>query len=186
MCVNVNVNIYKPLHNFSSCNSKGMSVTRWTMQCEDKWMPNRPQRAFLRDDLGVVYNNNNNNNNKQTKTTNRQKQSSEGRQREAGLVLYWAGGADSIGQVGQTVSGRWGRHYWAGGADRWDWRYGQVVCNEHESLKRTNGCYDRNYPNLKHDQRVTELSDLHRPVNRTSPPTNESRNKMDGFFGWCC
>ena len=87
------------------------------MQCEDKWMPNRPQRAFLRDDLGVVYNNNNNNNNKQTKTTNRQKQSSEGRQREAGLVLYWAGGADSIGQVGQTVSGRWGRHYWAGGAD---------------------------------------------------------------------
>ena len=182
------------------------------MQCEDKWMPNRPQRAFLRDDLGVVYNNNNNNNNKQTKTTNRQKQSSEGRQREAGLVLYWAGGADSIGQVGQTVSGRrgrqylgrwgrkywageevgqtvsgrWGRHYWAGGADRWDWRYGQVVCNEHESLKRTNGCYDRNYPNLKHDQRVTELSDLHRPVNRTSPPTNESRNKMDGFFGWCC
>ena len=46
-------------------------------------MPNRPQRAFLRDDFGVVYNVNNNNNNKNnskpTKTTDKNKAQKEDR-----------------------------------------------------------------------------------------------------------
>ena len=43
-------------------------------------MPNLPQRAFLVDDFGVVYNNNNNNNNnKQTKTTDKNKALKEDR-----------------------------------------------------------------------------------------------------------
>ena len=66
--------------------------------------------------------------------------------------------------------------YWTDGADRWD----RVVCNEHESLKEPRTYNDNLH--LKHDQRVTELSDLHHPVNRTSPQMSERKNKMEGFF----